>query len=64
MPVTFVYGSHDWMDCAGGFQSAERLREAGNHNTEVYIIDKAGHHVYLDNFEECNKLLLRELSFE
>lgn len=52
------------MDCAGGFQSVERLKQAGNHDSEVYIIDKAGHHVYLDNPEACNELLLRELSFE
>jgi len=44
LPVTFVYGDQDWMDPAGGFESVERLRQAGNPNGKMYIIPDAGHH--------------------
>ncbi|EJD00935.1 alpha/beta-hydrolase [Fomitiporia mediterranea MF3/22] len=64
MPVRFVYGSHDWMDPLGGEQSVERLHAAGNRDAINYLVEKAGHHVYLDNPDYVNDLLLKELSFE
>ena len=44
MPVTFVYGDHDWMDPIGGKQSIQAMKKAGNNNGKLYIIDNAGHH--------------------
>ena len=44
LPVTFVYGDHDWMDPIGGKQSIEAMKKAGNKNGKLYIIDNAGHH--------------------
>ena len=32
------------MDPEGGAQSIERLKEAGNDNASMYIIQNAGHH--------------------
>ncbi|KAJ7774288.1 alpha/beta-hydrolase [Mycena maculata] len=61
MPVTFVYGDHDWMDPEGGEQSVENLRKAGNGQARSYIISNAGHHVYLDNPKAVNDLVVREL---
>ncbi|TFK86498.1 alpha/beta-hydrolase [Polyporus arcularius HHB13444] len=61
IPVTFVYGDHDWMDPEGGKESVERLRQAGNGNGRMYIIPHAGHHVYLDNPKAMNDLLVKEL---
>ncbi|PPQ63964.1 hypothetical protein CVT24_009087 [Panaeolus cyanescens] len=61
LPITFVYGEHDWMDPVGGFASLENLKKVGNHNGKMYIVTNAGHHVYLDNKEKVNELLLREL---
>lgn len=46
IPVTFVYGDHDWMDPEGGSKSVEKLRKAGNGQGRMYIIPNAGHHVY------------------
>ncbi|KAL5508472.1 hypothetical protein ACEPAH_6091 [Sanghuangporus vaninii] len=64
MPIRFVYGEHDWMDPLGGLQSIERLRAAGNYDAKMYVAERAGHHVYLDNPDYVNELLLKELSFE
>ncbi|RDB23285.1 putative cardiolipin-specific deacylase, mitochondrial [Hypsizygus marmoreus] len=61
IPVTFVYGEHDWMDPEGGTESVERLRQAGNGHGRMYIISRAGHHVYLDNVKAVNDLLVKEL---
>ncbi|KAF7331820.1 AB hydrolase-1 domain-containing protein [Mycena kentingensis (nom. inval.)] len=62
IPVTFVYGDHDWMDPEGGAQAVENLRKAGNGNARSYIVNDAGHHVYLDNFQAVNALLVKELN--
>ncbi|KAJ7086640.1 Alpha/Beta hydrolase protein [Mycena epipterygia] len=61
IPVTFVYGDHDWMDPEGGEQSVENLRKAGNGQARSYIVNNAGHHVYLDNAKAVNALMVKEL---
>ncbi|KAI6047087.1 Alpha/Beta hydrolase protein [Pisolithus marmoratus] len=61
MPITFVYGEHDWMDPVGGLQSLQRLREAGNHFGRMLVIPSAGHHLYLENPRAVNDLLTQEL---
>ncbi|PFH52663.1 hypothetical protein AMATHDRAFT_2057 [Amanita thiersii Skay4041] len=62
IPITFVYGEFDWMDPQGGIDSVEQLRQTGNGQGRMYIINNAGHHVYLDNPEAINKLLVKELN--
>lgn len=61
LPVTFVYGSHDWMDPEGGVRSVQRLKEVGNTSSRMVIVPGAGHHVYLDNPEVVDKLLVKEM---
>ncbi|GJJ13805.1 hypothetical protein Clacol_008062 [Clathrus columnatus] len=61
IPITFVYGDHDWMDPEGGARAVENLRGAGNRHAKTVIIKGAGHHVYLDNAPAVNELLTREL---
>ncbi|KAJ6516143.1 alpha/beta-hydrolase [Mycena sanguinolenta] len=62
IPVTFVYGDHDWMDPEGGEKSVESLRKAGNGQARSYIVNNAGHHVYLDNPQAVNDLMIKELN--
>ncbi|KAI0307374.1 alpha/beta-hydrolase [Multifurca ochricompacta] len=62
MPISFVYGEHDWMDFNGGVASIDNLKAAGNENVRMYIVPRAGHHVYLDNAKAVNKFLLKELN--
>ncbi|KDQ06024.1 hypothetical protein BOTBODRAFT_71125 [Botryobasidium botryosum FD-172 SS1] len=61
IPVTFLYGEHDWMDPLGGMQSVEKLKQAGNPNAKMYVIPGAGHHLYLDNPRLTNDLLIQAL---
>lgn len=61
MPVTFLYGSHDWMDVNGGRQAQAVLERAGNRHVRVQVVPKAGHHLYLDNAPETNRWLQQAL---
>ncbi|KAI6101558.1 Alpha/Beta hydrolase protein [Pisolithus croceorrhizus] len=61
MPITFVYGEHDWMDPVGGLQSLQQLREAGNRFGRMFVIPSAGHHLYLENPRAVDDLLIQEL---
>lgn len=76
IPVVFMYGDHDWMDVAGGYaakakmdEERERIlqnaspeeRQADNGSAKVVIIQRAGHHLYLDGWKEFNKLVLEEM---
>jgi len=61
VPVTFVYGDHDWMDPDGGIKSVQKLKDAGNRECQTIIIPNAGHHVYLDNPGAVDELLAKEL---
>lgn len=60
--VSFIYGSHDWMDFTGGLKTqlrAEELREQLGRESAaptvgVYRVNQAGHLVMLDNWEAFN----------
>lgn len=76
IPVVFMYGSNDWMDAEGGRAGQEILnaerekalknasakeRELDNGSAKLKIIRDAGHHLYLDGFEEFNAFMLDEM---
>lgn len=76
IPVVMMYGENDWMDAAGGFAAEQKLSEARelallqgteeerkkeNGQAKVLIVSKAGHHLYLDNADEFNELIKKEM---
>lgn len=76
IPIVFMYGDGDWMDVNGGLKAEEKLNERKahilKHGTEeekrnengsarVVIIKKAGHHLYLDNAEDFNEVVRKEI---
>lgn len=75
-PIIFMYGENDWMDVAGGFAAEEKIkqekarilanaapeeRKKDQGDVKVIIINKAGHHVYLDGWDQFNKVMLEEM---
>lgn len=77
IPIVFMYGENDWMDVAGGFAAAEKIKEekakmlktasaeekeAENGSVKVKVIKKAGHHVYLDGWQEFNEVMREEMA--
>lgn len=75
-PIVFMYGDNDWMDVAGGFAAEEKIKQrivkALLHGTEeekrrengaarVLIVRKAGHHLYIDNPDEFNDYVRKEM---
>ena len=76
LPIVFMYGDHDWMDVSGGHAATARLeeekrrilanaspeeRENDRGSAKVVVIKGAGHHLYLDGWEEFNQVVLSEM---
>ncbi|POS87731.1 hypothetical protein EPUL_000468 [Erysiphe pulchra] len=75
-PIIFMYGENDWMDVAGGFAAEQKLKEEKakilqtaseeerlkeNGSAKVITINNAGHHLYLDGWEDFNEVLRKEM---
>ncbi|KAH8590441.1 Alpha/Beta hydrolase protein [Bisporella sp. PMI_857] len=75
-PIVMMYGEHDWMDIAGGYAAEQKLKEEKarslsnatieerkneNGSAKVVIIQKAGHHLYLDGWEQFNQVMREEM---
>ncbi|KAH7036810.1 Alpha/Beta hydrolase protein [Macrophomina phaseolina] len=76
VPIVFMYGDEDWMDVNGGYAAEKKIKEENekvwaemteeerkgdNGDATVLVIQKAGHHLYLDNFEQFNQVMEVEL---
>lgn len=76
IPIVFMYGENDWMDVAGGLAAEEKLKQAKikallhgtdeekhreNGSAKVVVISRAGHHLYLDNPDEFNDVIRKEM---
>ena len=79
IPIVFMYGENDWMDVAGGFAAEEKIlrekerilagkseeeKKEDNADAKVIIIRKAGHHVYLDGWDQFNRVMLEEMGIK
>ncbi|KAI9891455.1 MAG: hypothetical protein M1814_002774 [Vezdaea aestivalis] len=76
IPIVFLYGENDWMDIAGGYAAEEKLKQEKKRimanaspedakldkgSAKVLVVQKAGHHLYLDGWEQFNELMVKEM---
>ncbi|KAF2667179.1 alpha/beta-hydrolase [Microthyrium microscopicum] len=76
IPVVMMYGDHDWMDVDGGRNAERKILEEKSKALEgksadewkkdqgdakVVIVKNAGHHLYLDGYDEFNEIMIDEL---
>lgn len=54
--LTVPDGEQDWMDPQGGIDSVEQLRQAGNGQGRMYIVNNAGHHGTSGAIARCASL--------
>lgn len=60
--MLWCYGKDDWMDKKGGELASSIINNLTKSNkSSVLEIDDSGHHIYLDNIKEFNRLLLNEM---
>lgn len=57
----WCYGSNDWMDKKGGLKCSNNLKSKGFISDYIEIED-SGHHIYLDNFNKFNELIVSEMN--
>ena len=76
IPIIMMYGENDWMDISGGYAAEQKLKEErkrilqeannkqskdDNGSAKVVVIKKAGHHLYLEGWEEFNDVMRDEM---
>ncbi|RKP04145.1 hypothetical protein CXG81DRAFT_6140, partial [Caulochytrium protostelioides] len=54
MPTTFIYGTEDWMDWRAAADHLDRFSA----RSQVMMVDKAGHHLYMDNPEAFSAAII------
>lgn len=58
IPLTFLFGTHSWIDPTGMFM----LQETLPNDIEVIPIHNSGHHLYVDNIAEFNGAILTSMA--
>jgi len=56
LEVIFMYGDNDWMDAKAGKAASDVMKQTGG-RAKYRIISDAGHHLYLDNYNEFNEYM-------
>lgn len=54
----WMYGDKDWMNLKGGEYCVEKLQKLGDTGAKLVMVKDAGHHIYLDNPEEFNTVVV------
>lgn len=56
--TTWIYGDDDWIPKEGGLVFKNKIT---NYNVDLKIVKNSGHHLYLDNYNDFNKICLESM---
>lgn len=60
--LSWWYGKEDWMDVQGGQMCSNMINNYhGEKKSDVVEIEDSGHHIYLDNYQKFNSLVIDEM---
>lgn len=57
----WMYGDKDWMDVKGGRRVSKYLTEHLGQQSKVLVVPDAGHHLYFDNHNYFNEVIVNEM---
>jgi cardiolipin-specific phospholipase len=57
MPVSFIYGSNDWMNHKHAVVARDEMKEG----TKILVVHEAGHHLYADKPDVFNHALATQV---
>lgn len=61
-PTMWMYGEKDWMNAEAGAEATQKLNRAAsatNNTSSIFkLVKNAGHHIYLDNINVFNSLIV------
>ncbi|KYQ94194.1 hypothetical protein DLAC_04487 [Tieghemostelium lacteum] len=55
--ISFIYGQNSWISSRPGFELKEEMKNVKN----VFIVEKAGHHIYIDNLKDFHDSLIKSI---
>ncbi|RCK57684.1 Cardiolipin-specific deacylase 1, mitochondrial [Candida viswanathii] len=61
--VSWWYGKEDWMDKKGGELCSNIINNTSGvpGKSDVKVIEDSGHHIYLDNIDKFNSMVIQEM---
>lgn len=54
----WIYGDNDWMNKNGGEYIYQQIKTKNEKITQFKVVEKAGHHIYLDNPQTFNQIVI------
>lgn len=60
--VVWCYGTEDWMDLHGGRICKDVINNSTRYKSRYVILERSGHHLFLDNCQGFNELVIREMA--
>ena len=58
LPISFFYGDDDWVDKRPAYRILEKKQCK---QSDIYLIEKADHHMYMDNPEDFINKMIKDL---
>ncbi|CDK28985.1 unnamed protein product [Kuraishia capsulata CBS 1993] len=60
--TVWLYGAEDWMDREAGQMCSEYISRTATHTSRYIELANAGHHLYLDDAERFNRIVIDEMN--